>query len=138
MALTFFEDTSSTAGELPFLNEFIKKAKNLKTQQYEVKEIKKTRKDKGYLVITDRFSCYIWKNAKEAGQLIEALDLYINGGKGYAIFVYLPDPKKDDFKLAVDFEQERTWYAGKNGYTTTLELASITTVDGTNPFLPPN
>lgn len=137
MALKFFDDTSATSGSIPFLNEFVKKAKNLKTQQFEVTEIKRVKSDKGYLVITEKFQCFIWKNAKLTTQLIEALDFYINSDKGYSIVVYLPNVKKDDFKLAVDFDKEVTWFVSGNGYTTTHVDASYQDIDpNKNPFLP--
>jgi hypothetical protein len=137
MALKFFDEASSTTGTIPFLNDFIKKSKNNKTQQFEVTEIKRVKSDKGYLVVTEKFQCFIWKNSKITKQLIEALDFYINSDKGYSIVVYLPDPKKDDFKLAVDFDKEVTWFTSGNGYTTIPVDASYQDIDpDKNPFLP--
>lgn len=137
MALKFFEESNPTAGTLPFLDEYIKKAKNLKTDTFEVNEISRVKSDKGYLIKTDKFIAFLWKNAKVTQQLIEALDFYINSGTGYAVVVYLPDTKKADFKMAVDFDKEVTWFTAKNGYTTTQEESSSQAIDpDKNPFLP--
>jgi len=137
MALKFFDDTSSNSGSLPFLQDFIKKAKSLKQDTYPVVEITRVRSDKGYMVKTEKFMCFLWKNQKITGQLIEALEFYIESGKGYEICVFLPDVKKDDFKLGVNFEQEVTWFTSKNGFTTTQEESVCQGINpDKNPFLP--
>ena len=137
MALKFFDEVTPTSGTVPFIDEFVKKAKNLKQQQYPVNEIRRVRSDKGYLVITEKFSCFLWKNAKNTKQLIEALNFYIESGKGYEVVVFLPDTKKADFRMAVDFDVEVTWFTSKNGFTTTqVESASRDIDPDKNPFLP--
>jgi len=137
MTLKFFDEVTPTSGTVPFLDEFVKKAKNLKQQKYPVSEIRRVRSDKGYLVITEKFSCFLWKNAKNTKQLIEALNFYIESGKGYEVVVFLPDTKKADFKMAVDFDVEVTWFTSKNGFTTTpVESVSQDINPDKNPFLP--
>ena len=137
MALKFFDDANPTSGQLPFLDEFVKNAKNLKQDTYQVSEIRRVQSDKGYLVVTEKFTCFIWKNAKTTKQLIEALDFYINSDKGYAVCVFLPDVKKSEFRLGVDFDTEVTWFTSKNGFTITQEESNSAAIDGTsNPFLP--
>lgn len=137
MALKFFDEVTPTSGTVPFIDEFVKKAKNLKQQQYPVNEIRRVRSDKGYLVITEKFSCFLWKNAKNTKQLIEALNFYIESGKGYEVVVFLPDTKKADFRMAVDFDVEVTWFTSKNGFTTTpVESVSQDINPDKNPFLP--
>jgi hypothetical protein len=137
MALKFFDETPSNSGSLPFLDEFVKKAKNLKQKEYPVNEIRRVKSDKGYLVITEKFSCFLWKNAKETRQLLEALQFYIESGKGYQVVVFLPDVKKADFKMAVDFDVEVTWFTSKNGFTTTQEESASRDINpDKNPFLP--
>ena len=137
MALKFFDEVTPISGTVPFIDEFVKKAKNLKQQQYPVNEIRRVRSDKGYLVITEKFSCFLWKNAKNTKQLIEALNFYIESGKGYEVVVFLPDTKKADFRMAVDFDVEVTWFTSKNGFTTTpVESVSQDINPDKNPFLP--
>ena len=137
MALKFFDDTSSNSGSLPFLNDFIKKAKNLKTDTFPITEVVRVKSDKGYMVKTEKFMCFLWKNQKVTQQLIEALEFYINSGKGYEISVFLPNVKQDDFKIGIDFEKEVTWFTSKNGFTTIQgESASQDINPDKNPFLP--
>jgi hypothetical protein len=137
MALKFFDDVSPSSGNLPFLNEFVKKAKNLKTNTFEINEIKRVKSDKGYLASTDKFMVFLWKNAKITQQMVEALDFYINSDKGYALVIYLPNTKSDEYKLGVDFDKEVTWFTSKNGYTTTQEESVSKDINpDKNPFLP--
>jgi hypothetical protein len=137
MALKFFDDTSSQKTTTPFLDEFIKKNKNLKENTFPIIEIRRVKSDKGFLVITEEFSCFIWKNAKVTGQLIEALEFYVNNSTGYELVVFLPDKKKADFKLGVNFEKEMTWFTSKNGYTLTQDgLDYPEHLPDKNPFLP--
>lgn len=136
MALKFFDDLNPQSSQLPFLDEFIKKEKNLKTDTFPIQEITRVKSDKGFMVKTEKFMVFIWKNQKITQQLIEALDLWINGTVGYELVVFLPNTKKTDFKLGVDFEKEVTWFTSKNGYTTIQEDVSYQDIDpDKNPFL---
>lgn len=139
MALTFFEPKENTGnGETLFLNEWIEKNPKNKKQQFLVKEIIRVKSGKGYLVVTDEFSCFIWKNQALTKLLMEALEVWTNNPQtGYALYVYLPSPTKNDFTMASDKEEVTTWFVSKNGYTT-LELDAISREgdqSGDNPFL---
>lgn len=137
MTLKFFDEASPSSGQLPFLDDFVKDNQNSKVKQYSVCEIKRVRSDKGFLVSTNKFSCFVWKNSALAKQLIQALEHYVETAKGYDLVVYLPNPKKADFKLAADFDSPTTWFASKNGFTTLeSESASQVETQGGNPFIP--
>jgi hypothetical protein len=139
MPLTFFEPKASTgSGDTPFLNEWIEKNPKNKETQFLVKEIKKVTSGKGYLVVCDDFQGFIWSNQKLTKLLIEALEIWINESKdGYALFLILSKPNKPEFTLACDKDIPVTWFASKNGFTTTASDAishGDAVVDG-NPFL---
>lgn len=139
MALTFFEPKENPGnGDLPFLNEFLEQNPKNKTQQFLVKEIVRVKSGKGYLVITEDFSCFLWKNQALSKMLMEALEHWVNNpDSGYCLYVFLKDPKKQDFTMASDKEQPTTWFASKNGYTTMGEDASLVeeNQNGGNPFM---
>lgn len=139
MALSFFEPKQDTgSGDTPFLNEWLENHPNNKKQQFLVREVIRVKSGKGYLVTTDDFSCFIWKNQALTKLLIEALEIWVNEpDKGYAVYVYLKNPKKSDFTLGADKDEPVTWFNSKNGYTTTESgLASPdSVVEGGNPFL---
>ena len=137
MALKFFDEPSSSSGQLPFLDDYVKSNQNNKQKQFSVCEIRRVKSDKGYLVLTNKFSCFIWKNSAIAKQIVEALDHYVKTAKGFDLVVFLPDPKKADFRLAADFDAPTTWFASKNGYTTLeSESSSQEEIQGGNPFIP--
>lgn len=139
MPLTFFEPKENPGnGDIPFLNEWLEQNPKTKQQQFLVREIIKVKSGKGYLIVTDDFNCFIWKNQSLTKFLIEALETWIKDEQhGYAIYVYLKKPGKPDFTLAADKDQTISWFASKNGFTTT-ESSAISqegaVVDG-NPFL---
>lgn len=139
MALTFFEPKENPGnGELPFLNEWLEQNPKNKKQEFLVREIIKAKSGKGYLVVTDDFCCFIWKNQPLTKLLIEAIEKWVKEPiEGYPIYVFLKKPNKQDFTLAADKSEPITWFASKNGYTTTeVNALSLeeTVVDG-NPFL---
>lgn len=139
MALTFFEPKQDSGnGDTPFLNEWLEQHPKNKKQTFLVKELIKVKSGKGYLVVTDDFTCFIWKNQALTKLLIEALEIWVNEAKhGYAVYVYLKNPNKQDFTLASDKDEPVTWFNSKNGFTTT-ELPPDLATDsetGKNPFL---
>lgn len=139
MALQFFEPKKETgSGDTPFLNEWLESNPKNKETTFLVKEIASVQSGKGYRVICDSFQGFIWKNQKLTKLLIEALEVWIKEREnGYALFLVLNDPKKPDFTLACDKDIPVTWFASKNGYTTTeSSVPSHTeTPEGGNPFL---
>lgn len=137
MALKFFDELTPQNSLVVFLDEYIKKEKNIKQKDYPITEIKRVKSDKGFMVYTEKFMVFLWKNQKITQQMIEALSLWVSGEVGYELIVHLPDPKKADFRLGVDFEKEVTWFTAKNGFTTIQADATSVGIDpDKNPFLP--
>lgn len=140
MALTFFEPKENPGnGEKPFLNEWLENNPKNKKKEFLITEIIRVKSGKGYLLVTDDFTCFLWKNQALTKLFIEALDFWVNNSNvGYCCYVVLRNPSKQDFTVAADKEQETTWFNLKNGYTTSEENANLTEerIDtGGNPFL---
>lgn len=138
MALKFFDDESNNGnGNLEFLNNWIEKNPKNKQKEFVIDEVVRTKSGRGYLVKTDKFAVFLFKNSKIANQLIEALDTYVNElNYGWELLVYLPKPNKADYKIACNDEKQVTWFTSKNGFTTSEDLYSLQTSEDTNPFLP--
>lgn len=139
MALSFFEPKEQSGnGEKPFLNEWLEANPKNKKQQFLITEVIRVKSGKGYLVITDEFSCFIWKNQALSKAFISALEFWTeNPDKGYPCYVFLKNPTKQEFTLAADKDQETTWFVSKNGFTTTESDANSqdSVVEDGNPFL---
>lgn len=139
MALVFLNDDSDnvTSGQKLFLNDWIEQNPKNKKTQHLVSEVKLVQSNKGYLIETDYFLAFIWKNAKVTKQLIEALEHWVNTpDTGYALYLIQDKPTSSSFKLATDKEEPFTWYAKKNGYSTIQGDSNLDTTetDG-NPFI---
>lgn len=137
MALKFFDDVSPTSGSLPFLDAFLQANPKLKQSQFEVVEIKKTRKGTGFLFITSHFSFFRWNNDKTTQRILDALKIYTTQENGYALFCCLTKKEDPLYQLAVDFDQKRIWYEGNGKYTQDATFLTMEQNDGDNPFLPP-
>lgn len=140
MALKFFEpEESNSNGSLDFLNDWlVENPKNKKTE-FLITEVKRVQSNKGFIVSTESFNVFMWKNAKLTKMLVEALDHYVNVSKfGYELYVVLKKPTKADFSIAANDETKVTWFTSKNGFTTSEENAiSAEEVEITgNPLIP--
>lgn len=139
MALTFLNDDSEnvSSGEKLFLNDWTKENPKNKKVQHLVTEVRLVQSNKGYLIETDYFLAFIWKNAKVTKQLIEALEHWVNNpDTGYALYLIQDKPTSSNFKLATDKEEPFTWYAKKNGFSTIQVDSSLDiTETGGNPFI---
>ncbi|HET6747597.1 MAG TPA: hypothetical protein VFH06_05830 [Candidatus Saccharimonadales bacterium] len=140
MALKFFEpEESNSNGSLDFLNDWLVENPKNKQVQFLITEVKRAQSNKGFIVSTEKFNVFLWKNAKLTKMLIEALDHYINESRfGYELYVVLKKPTKADFSIAANDESRITWFTSKNGYTTSEENAtSQEEVEITgNPLIP--
>lgn len=139
MALTFLDDgkSNSGSGQKEFLNDWLKSNPKNKQIQHLVSEVRLVNSNKGYLIETDNFLAFIWKNAKVTSQLIEALEYWVSTpDTGYALYLVQDKPNSPNFKLATDKEEPFTWYSKKNGYSTIGEdLDSDTAGMDGNPFI---
>lgn len=140
MALKFFEpEESNGSGSLDFLNDWLVENPKNKQTEFLITEVKRAQSNKGFIVSTEKFNVFLWKNAKLTKMLIEALDHYVNESKfGFELYVVLKKPTKADFSIAANDETKITWFTSKNGYTTSEENAiSQDEVETTgNPLIP--
>jgi len=136
MALKFFEEPSSNNTQLPFVEDFVKANPKLKQLQYEITEVRKTRKGTGYLFICSHFSFFRYGNDKTCRQILDALKVYSSKANGYALFCILTKKEDPIYGIAVDFEQKRTWYEGNGGYSLDASFLIMSQDNGENPFLP--
>lgn len=141
MSLKFFEPEESNGnGSLEFLNDWLIENPKNKQKEFLITEVKRVQSNKGFIVSTEKFNVFMWKNAKLTKMLVEALDHYINESKfGYELYVVLKSPTKSDFSIAANDETKITWFTSKNGYTTLEENATSQTTEdtGLNPLIPP-
>lgn len=140
MALKFFElEESNGNGALDFLNDWLVENPKNKQTEFLITEVKRVQSNKGFIVSTEKFNVFMWKNAKLTKMLIEALDHYVNESKfGYELYVVLKKPTKADFSIAANDESRITWFTSKNGYTTSEENATSQdeVVTTGNPLIP--
>lgn len=141
MPLKFFEpEESNSNGSLDFLNDWLVENPKNKQKEFLITEVKRVQSNKGFIVSTEKFNVFMWKNAKLTKMLVEALDHYINQSKfGFELYVVLKSPTKAEFSIAANDESRITWFSSKNGYTTSGENAtSLEEVVTTgNPLIPP-
>ena len=140
MALKFFEsEESNSNGSLDFLNDWLVENPKNKQKEFLITEVKRVQSNRGFIVSTEKFNCFLWKNAKLTKMLIEALDHYINESKfGFELYVVLKVPTKADFSIAANDETRITWFVSKNGYTTSEEnaISQEEVVTTGNPLIP--
>lgn len=135
MAITFFEDSSQTSGDLEFAKDFLTKNPKEEGRQFTVQQVVKASSGKGYMVSTSSFMCWLWNKSNTTKQLIDALQFYCEANQGYTLIAVLDKKAKDGYRLGVDFDLPCVWYTTKNGsfQLTPVEALSM---DGGNPFLP--
>lgn len=135
MALQFFDSTPDS-NDLLFINDWITENPKNKQKEFEIESIMAVKSGKGYLIKTDRFMVFLFKNQAIAKKLVEALKVYTREElSGYKLVVFLPKPNKPDFRLAADKETKVTWYEAGNGYSTSSELSASLAEAQANPFL---
>lgn len=140
MALKFFEpEEVNSNGSLDFLNDWLIENPKNKQREFLITEVKRVQSNKGFIVSTEKFNVFMWKNAKLTKMLVEALDHYINESKfGFELYVVLKSPTKADFSIAANDEKRITWFTSKNGYTTSEEnaISREEVVTTGNPLIP--
>lgn len=138
--LQFFTDESNSL-EIPFLNDYLKKPENRKADGtlHDVTEIIYASSGKGYVIKTERFMCFLWKNSKVTKQILDALNFYWEQGNGYVFVVRIEMKTKNQFSLGVDFERTSYWQKKEENYFSSLNpVEDIPLMENSNPFLPPN
>jgi hypothetical protein len=140
MALSFFAPESSIGNDSKtFLDEWLTSNLKNRNTQFSITEIKRVQSGKGYLVETEEFLVFLWKNSAISKLLVEALEVYVNQPeKGRALFVVLPQKKVAGVKpqIAADLDVEQTWFTSKNGYTVMEPSVDLAEGISGNPLIP--
>jgi len=136
MAIQFFEEAASI--QLDFAAEYLKENPKENGKSYEVTEIRLTNAGSGYMVYTDVCTGFYYKKEKVLGQLLEALEVYIDGQDGYAIFMVLDKKAKKGFSLGIDVEIKRNWFGCQKKYSLLATDGLESKGKQSNPFLPPS
>lgn len=136
MAVTFFEAESIGSGSLPFPDEYLEKNPKENGKIFTITEFSLVKSGKGYLFKTDVFCGFLWRKQKTTNQVVEALEYYCSQPYGFALVCKLDKDVKGFCVLGVDTEQQTSWYALGNGYTTQEQLSS-SQEQGGNPFIHP-
>ena len=135
MAIQFFEEAVSI--QLDFASDYLKENPKENGKSYEVTEVKLTNAGSGYMVYTDVCTGFYYKKEKVLQQLLEALEVYVDGQDGYALFMVLDKKAKKGFSLGIDVEIKRNWFGCGKKYTLSEESGSGSKEKPSNPFLPP-
>lgn len=136
MALQFFDNEPTTNGNLEFAADYLKANPKEDGKVYEVTEFKITSSGNGYLLYTDKFMGFLFKNAKVTKQIIEALEYYASQPNGYAFYAQLSKKAKNGINLAIDSDEPRTWFQSKNGFTQQdIDTGENRQTENSNPFL---
>lgn len=127
MAIKFFSnDSVELSAERPFVEEFVKQNPSKVGEVYQVNQVRLTRKGNGYLLETDDFLLFLFKNKPITQQLIGGLDLYQRSGNGYKLFIQLAG-KAPYFQLGFDAEKPCYWILLESGKYLSQEEISTST-----------
>jgi hypothetical protein len=139
MALSFFEqEESSSSGDLPFCEEYLKENPKNNGKVLQVREVFAVKSGKGYLIKTDECIGWLWRKEKTTSQLLEALQYYVEIQHGFGLFLVLDKNAKAKFKLAVDSEVECSWFGDEKKYTVVEDGHGSREAIQSNPFLIPH
>jgi hypothetical protein len=100
-------------GSLPFLEAALLAGKAKLDLSYEVLEVSETRKRSGYLIKTDVFQAFVWKNSPACTALLATLDYLLDADPSYALYLELTKSNTDGFTMWMDTEEARLWSKGK-------------------------
>lgn len=134
MPIQFFNTESGTAGECPFINEYLEKNKVKGNPIFDVDDVTLATSGKGYMLRTQAFQVWLWKNSSVAKQLVEALDIWVAKGIGYNLIIQIDSKAKDGYLIGTDKDKQVTWFNVGKKYSTSELSVSTPTGDG-NPFL---
>lgn len=136
MALKFFDNEPTTNGNLEFAADYLKENPKEDGKIYEITEFKITSSGNGYLLYTDKFMGFLFKNAKVTKQIIEALEYYASQPNGYGFYAQLSKKAKNGINIAIDSDEPRTWFVSKNGFTQQdIDTGGEAQLENSNPFL---
>lgn len=133
MAITFFEEAKSI--QLDFASEYLKSHPKEHGKSYEVKEVRLTNAGSGYMIYSDVCTGFFYKKETILQQLLEALQVYVEGQDGYAVFMVLDKTAKKGFSLGVDMTEKRNWFGSGKKFTQVEEIGFGSETKSSNPFL---
>lgn len=115
MAVRMFGSDSPSYVEKQWLNDWVVSNKKLCGNPYRIEKIVLSKKGNGYLIETEAFCHFIWKNNKVTAMFMEAVSFYAEKGEGPA-FVVVPraDGKGDlgmDDEISCFFSQKAGGYS---------------------------
>lgn len=138
MAISFLDEQESSSGSLEFASDYLETNPKADKKFFDVTEIYLVKSGKGYMIKTENFACFLWKNSKVAKQLIEALKYYVQKGKGFQIVCQLDKKAKEKYRLGSDNEKPVIWYEVGGKYTTSEDGdPQLSQPQSENPFLIP-
>lgn len=127
--------------DVPFLDDYVKENNPKLPILSEIQDVIFVKSGKGYLVVCEFFSVFVWKKSKLASILVEALTAYVQRGHGYVLAVVctnLDQNGKPIFNIAANKElDEITYYLSEDSKKFSVYPMSSTEqyVNDTNPLL---
>lgn len=108
MKVYFTEGLSQTPGSLPFLENYCQD-NDCEGKDYEVVEVKETRKRSGYMLVTAAFQAMIWKSDDMCPVLVEFCGRMIETNPGYMLGLTVDTSNVNGFTLYSDKDAPRMW-----------------------------
>lgn len=136
MSISFFEQNNSASNSrTPFVETYVETNKP-PYKLFPVTCVKRTRKRTGYMLECEAFCVFLFEGSALLSHLLEALNLWIESGQGYQLFVEAQD--SDPFyKIGVDQEKQAQWVLTQGKYSWQRPTGSTLEQPPTqNPFLP--
>jgi len=119
----------------PWIEDYAKDAENI-LKVSPVLEIKRTRKNTGYLVSTEEYSLMLFHNQRILNHLLEALKLWCKEGQGYLIVCQVVE-SSPYYKLGVDSSSPAQYLEVNEGkYLLQQGTGYSLEEQQDNPFLP--
>lgn len=105
--------STSTAGQVPFLDQAIEKGIVSVGLSYEITEIAESRKRTGWILRSERFIIFIFKSAAIAEVLLETCEKLVETNPAPALYCEVNDDTVDGFSLWLEDAEPRAWTKGK-------------------------
>lgn len=122
--VSFSDDSSEgTGSNRPFLEEYLEETVVKFPLISLVEEVYLSKSGKGYVVRSEEFSIFLWKNNKLSKMLIEALKHYISQGEGNTLAIRVNGLKENkktkettpDYELIANKNKIIPWYMDNAG-----------------------
>jgi hypothetical protein len=96
---------------LPFLNQYLegKDLGKMDGQTFLVDSVLTVKSGKGYILTTQFFSIFIWKNSRTTDYLLTSLLTKVEDEQPLGIAIQINPRAKDNYALCLDFEEGYYW-----------------------------